>query len=66
MELFKDKVNLVVDDFSEALQNNSLDNLKRKAESLSDILDSFELMGSTVSNLIQIDEHEGGVDNEQI
>jgi hypothetical protein len=66
VELFKDKVNLVVDDFSEALQNNSLDNLKRKAESLSDILDSFELMGSTVSNLIQIDEHEGGVDNEQI
>jgi hypothetical protein len=66
VELFRDKVNLVVDDFSEALQNNSLDNLKQKVESLSDILDSFEIMGTTVSNLIQINEHEGGVDNEQI
>lgn len=66
VELFKDKVNLVVDDFSAALQNNSLDTLKQKVESLSDILDSFEIMGTTVSNLIQINEHEGGVDNEQI
>lgn len=51
VKLFRDKVNLFVAEFSETLQNNSLDNLKQKVESLSDILDSVEIMGTTVSNL---------------
>jgi hypothetical protein len=60
VELFRDKVNLVVDDFSDALQNNSLSKLKQKVENLSDILDGFEIRGTEVANLLQNGEHEGG------
>jgi hypothetical protein len=41
VELFRDMVNLIVDDFSDAVQNTSLDSLKQKVENLSAILDSF-------------------------
>jgi hypothetical protein len=63
VELFRDNINLIVDDFSKALQDSSLDSLKQKVESLSDILDSFEIMGTEVSSLLHRDEHEGGVNN---
>ena len=66
VDVFRDKVNLVVDDFSEALQNTSLDKLKQKVENLSEILDSFEIMSTEVTNLLHNDEHEGEVDNGEI
>jgi hypothetical protein len=66
VELFRDKVNLVVNDFSEALRDTSLDGLKQKVENLSDILDIFEIMGTEVSNLLHNGEYEGGVDNGEI
>jgi hypothetical protein len=64
--LFRGKVNFVVDEFSDALQNISPDNLKQKVEKFSGILDSFEMMGTEVSNLLHDGEHKGGVDNGDI
>jgi hypothetical protein len=47
-------------------QNTSLDKLKQKVENLSEILDSFEIMSTEVTNLLHNDEHEGEVDNGEI